>query len=531
MLRIIIKRKMTYWIKTLILLALLLPFTNVKAGVGDFTLSIQNITQSAANKLEFDLYILDTDSGNPFYLSTEQFGILFNSDINTGTLSIAIDNTGSGLGTFQVIESAMPQLDTDLSYPGQTLIKLVGEFAWIQLSRCTLVSTVTPGTLVTHFILTSSVPFTANSTPNFIFTSSDDVSPLFTTLITTSDGSTLTPLPVTPGVNAIVYGNPILNPPPSTFNVTGGGSYCQGSGGLPVGLDDSENGVTYTLIKDGTPTSTTATGTGSALSFGNQLAGTYTVSGSNAGGTIAMTGEAVIEEILLPAAPVTETITQPTCTTATGSVVLSGLSPESWTINPGNITGNTTSTTIPDLSPSIYTFTVTVSGCTSAPGGEVVINAQPETPPKPVITIIDDYLKSSSDAGNQWCNSSGVIVGATEQIYTPLSNDNYYVIVTNADGCSSEVSDIISFATVIEKKGFFEGIKIYPNPAKDYLIIENNSLLHTIDFEIMNSNGKIIYNSVLNTNSVIDIGHFSPGIYCIRFKKGDFYPVFKFIKQ
>jgi len=531
MLKIIIKRKMTYWINTLILLALLLPFTNVKAGVGDFTLSVQNVTQSAANKLEFDVYLLDTDPDNSLYLSTIQFGLLFNSDIYTGgTLSVAIDNTGSGLGVFQYFYNT-PQLATDPGFPGKTLIKFAGELSQIPLLKCTLISKVGSGTLLTHFIITNTLDFVSNSSPGFIFTSSDDVSPLYATFPSISDGTIVSELPVTPGVNAIVTGDPILNPPPVAFALTGGGAYCQGTGGLSVGLANSQTDVTYNLLESGVSTGSTVEGTGSSVTFGNQLAGTYTVSGSNAGGTTAMTGEVVIEELLLPAAPVIGTITQPTCTTETGSVVLTGLSSESWTINPGNITGNTTSTTISDLSASIYAFTVTVSGCTSAPGGEVLINTQPETPPKPVITIIDDYLQSSSDDGNQWYNSSGVIAGETEQIYAPLSNDNYYVIVTNADGCTSEESDVISFATVIEKKGFFEGIKIYPNPAKDYLNIENNSLLLSIDFEIMNSNGKIIYNSILNTSSVIDISQFLPGIYCIRFRKGNFYPVFKFIKQ
>jgi hypothetical protein len=79
---------------------------------------------------------------------------------------------------------------------------------------------------------------------------------------------------------------------PSAFNVTGTGSYCQGNGGLPVGLSDSETGVTYTL----SPGGTTLAGTGDAISFGNQLAGTYTISGSNAGGTTAMNGNAVITQ-------------------------------------------------------------------------------------------------------------------------------------------------------------------------------------------------------------------------------------------
>jgi hypothetical protein len=89
---------------------------------------------------------------------------------------------------------------------------------------------------------------------------------------------------------------------PAAFAVTGSGSYCQGSGGLAVGVANSETGVTYTI----TPGGATQTGTtGSPISFGNQLAGTYTVSGTNAGGTTAMTGSAVITETPLSTIEVT----------------------------------------------------------------------------------------------------------------------------------------------------------------------------------------------------------------------------------
>ena len=73
--------------------------------------------------------------------------------------------------------------------------------------------------------------------------------------------------------------------------------------------------------------------------------------------------------------PTVGTITQPTCALATGSVVLNGLPAGNWTINPGGITGNTTSKTISGLAVGTYNFTVTnASGCTSSATSNVVIN-------------------------------------------------------------------------------------------------------------------------------------------------------------
>ncbi|WP_164490030.1 choice-of-anchor D domain-containing protein [Runella sp. SP2] len=83
------------------------------------------------------------------------------------------------------------------------------------------------------------------------------------------------------------------------------------------------------------------------------------------------------------APPTIGTITQPTCTLPTGSVVLNGLpSSGTWTLtrNPGAVTstGTGATTTVSGLSSGTYTFTVTnAAGCTSGVSGDVDIIAPP----------------------------------------------------------------------------------------------------------------------------------------------------------
>jgi len=88
-----------------------------------------------------------------------------------------------------------------------------------------------------------------------------------------------------------------LNPLPTLFTVTGGGTFCAGSAGLHVYLSGSQTGVIYQLFVSGTPLSTPVTGTGSSLDFGAETTpGTYTVVATNSttGCTIPMTGSATI---------------------------------------------------------------------------------------------------------------------------------------------------------------------------------------------------------------------------------------------
>jgi len=83
--------------------------------------------------------------------------------------------------------------------------------------------------------------------------------------------------------------------PPTAFGVTGGGSYCQGGVGVPVGVDNSETGVIYTLYEDNVTTGQTVAGSnGSPITFGNQVVSdlnvyhTFTVKGTNVAGTTDM---------------------------------------------------------------------------------------------------------------------------------------------------------------------------------------------------------------------------------------------------
>ncbi len=68
---------------------------------------------------------------------------------------------------------------------------------------------------------------------------------------------------------------------PTVFTLTGGGTCL--SGPSAVGLSGSQVGVNYQLKKNGVNQGSAIAGTGSAISFGNQTDGTYTVEASGSG--------------------------------------------------------------------------------------------------------------------------------------------------------------------------------------------------------------------------------------------------------
>ena len=92
--------------------------------VTDFVCSITNIHQTANNKLEFDVLLLDTDPTQAFEFAGGQIGIWFNSLIYSGgTLTVTYSNTNSTLNTSQQF-SSVPNTATQVN--NQTLLKLAG---------------------------------------------------------------------------------------------------------------------------------------------------------------------------------------------------------------------------------------------------------------------------------------------------------------------------------------------------------------------------------------------------------------------
>jgi hypothetical protein len=95
--------------------------------------------------------------------------------------------------------------------------------------------------------------------------------------------------------NAVVTVNPL----PTAYGVTGGGSYCAGGSGVAIGLANSQTGKNYQLYRNGgaTAVGSPVAGTGSAITFGTQTtADTYTVVATDAATscTASMTGSATV---------------------------------------------------------------------------------------------------------------------------------------------------------------------------------------------------------------------------------------------
>jgi hypothetical protein len=91
------------------------------------------------------------------------------------------------------------------------------------------------------------------------------------------------------------------------------------------------------------------------------------------------------------------------------------------------------------------------------------------------------------------------------------------------------------FGTIIEKSKVANeniiknsDLKIFPNPAIDYLIVESNDISIGKDINVYALNGSLIYRQkITETKSVIDVSGYPTGIYIVNIDK----ETAKFVKK
>ena len=279
--------------KTVILIFLvLIAAANLKGQNPSYSCDLRNDLQVDAKTLEFDVYLLRTGS-TVFEYSSMQIGINVNPVvINGGIISVSLVPGSSDLNASQIPGAIRFSFNASKNCIIMTGVPPPGS------GSGTIISNSGNGTRIGRIRLSNTVNFGSgqpNLTWSFLLANG------YVTKVNAYVGGLSTDITNQASHTTSYLNNLALNAPATAFNVTGTGSYCQGGSGLLVGLAGSETGVTYTLYKNGNPQVPTVAGTGSAINFGYQTTGTYTVNGAGSSGTItAMNGNAVVQENPLP---------------------------------------------------------------------------------------------------------------------------------------------------------------------------------------------------------------------------------------
>ncbi len=249
-----------------------------------------------------------------------------------------------------------------------------------------------------------------------------------------------------------------INPVPTTFNVTGGGAYCTGGSGVPVGLDGSQSNVNYQLQLNNVATGLPVAGTGSALSFGSETAaGAYTVVATDAGTGCAssMAGSA---SVTINPLPTVFNVTGGGAYCSGGSGVLVGLdgsvSNVNYQLEINNVnTGSPVTGTGGALSfgseaaAGTYTVVATdgTTGCISSMAGSATVTVNPTpsctvTPPSPAICAGGSLTFTVNPSGGAPGYTYLWSDGSTGSTLTTNAAGLYSVTVTDSNGCTTTCS-------------------------------------------------------------------------------------------
>ena len=235
---------------------------------------------------------------------------------------------------------------------------------------------------------------------------------------------------------------------PTAFNVTGNNlTYCEGdSANTAIGLNNSQSGVSYQLLRNGNNQGSAISGTGNAITFGNfSAAGTYTVEATRTDGgcTETMNNDVVITINEVPTANFTVTSTNIGINESIAFNNTSTGSNNTYAWDFGDGTGTSTSE-----NPS-YTFTIsgtyTVTLTTTNSCGTDTITTD--------VTVTINYCNISENDSRYQDGITSVQFGTINN-QTGIDDNDGYVDYTN-------ISTTVS-------RGNSENISVRVNTAGDY---------------------------------------------------------------
>lgn len=161
-----------------------------------------------------------------------------------------------------------------------------------------------------------------------------------------------------------------------------------------------------------------------------------------------------------------------------------------------------------------------------------------------------------SDTAN-WVRVSGSIVADSAYNYLILGNfyddantdtttltcgtcQNWYSYYLIDDVCVSTDSllcnggiDVLPCTVSIEENSLENQINIYPNPANDYININDNSFQNLLNITIYNTIGQILYTkqNITSNNLQIDISNYNSGLLFIKIESNKQSIIYKLLKS
>lgn len=173
--------------------------------------------------------------------------------------------------------------------------------------------------------------------------------------------------------------------------------------------------------------------------------------------------------------------------------------------------GDNTSSILVAQEDTVFVYGQNVQSCLLFSDTIIVTEGSPL--PSPSITQIGQSLVSSSAPNYQWFLNDNPIPGDTNQVIYPDSVGYYSVAITDGNGCRS-FSNALQWTVGLSLEENV-GLKIYPNPTSDILIVESQE--GTInEFKLLSPMGNQVFSDMPSSSkTTVDLSAIARGTYLI----------------
>jgi hypothetical protein len=176
--------------------------------------------------------------------------------------------------------------------------------------------------------------------------------------------------------------------------------------------------------------------------------------------------------------------------------------------------------------------TDTISNCSDS-SNEVTITIYPN----PIANFSFEYFKTDSNNVNKnkvvftnlssdttsslWLfgdnNNSSLMLKNASFVYNKSGNYTVKLIVKNINNCTdTSTKQIVITNTAVEKLLTNSIVKVYPNPANDFITIEIAESSNDAILTLFDLTGKQVHKSFLNTKQIIPINDLNIGTYILK---------------
>jgi uncharacterized delta-60 repeat protein len=179
-----------------------------------------------------------------------------------------------------------------------------------------------------------------------------------------------------------------------------------------------------------------------------------------------------------------------------------------------------------------YTCLVSSSCGNVSASGNLVINGVD----KPVISA--EFSNSgaptlsvfnvSGDSYEWFLNGNSASSNTTHTV----TEEGSYTVIVSSNGCVSEISDPFVVLVTATNKDFGNEVRLFPNPAKDKLVIMMDKIYADAQLKILGLDGKVkLSQQVTNLENTVNMGHLPSGIYMIQIRTSEGNSTYKVIKE